>query len=178
DKTSAVFSQDDIAFLNEVGETILPATATPGAKAANVGEFMTVMVNDCYTENDQKTFHEGMAKLNSASKKKFNASFMKLTPEQRHDLLVELDKESKDYQKKKSDFDSEQNKKEAEEKAKGNTGYKKEEMPSHYFRMMKELTMLGYFTSKIGCTEARRYVAVPGKFEGCIPYKKGDKAFA
>jgi hypothetical protein len=44
--------------------------------------------------------------------------------------------------------------------------------------MMKELTMLGYFTSEIGCTKARRYVESPGKYEGCIPYKKGDKAFA
>ncbi|HWJ29855.1 MAG TPA: gluconate 2-dehydrogenase subunit 3 family protein, partial [Flavisolibacter sp.] len=54
---------------------------------------------------------------------------------------------------------------------------KKPEDASHYFRMMKELTLLGYFTSKIGCTQARRYVAVPGKFEGCVPYKKGDKAW-
>ena len=41
-----------------------------------------------------------------------------------------------------------------------------------------ELTLLGYFTSEIGSKQARRYVAVPGRFEGCIPYKKGDKAFA
>jgi hypothetical protein len=44
--------------------------------------------------------------------------------------------------------------------------------------MMKELTLLGYFTSEIGSKQARRYVQVPGRFEGCIPYKKGDKAFA
>jgi hypothetical protein len=55
---------------------------------------------------------------------------------------------------------------------------KKKEDPSHYFRMMKELTLLGYFTSEIGSKQARRYVPVPGRFEGCIPYKKGDKAFA
>lgn len=148
------FTPDDIAYLDEVADTILPTTSTPGAKAAKVGQFMTVMVNDCYTEADQKVFHEGMNKLNEAAKKKFDAAFMKLTPQQRHDLLVQLDAEQKDYQKN-----------------------KKKEDASHYFRMMKELTLLGYFTSEIGSTKARRYVAVPGRYDGCIPYKKGDKAF-
>jgi hypothetical protein len=43
---------------------------------------------------------------------------------------------------------------------------------------MKQLTMLGYFTSEVGSTQALRYVPVPGKYEGCIPYKKGDRAWA
>jgi hypothetical protein len=55
---------------------------------------------------------------------------------------------------------------------------KKPEDPGHYFRMMKELTLLGYFTSEIGFKEARNYVEIPGRYEGCIDYKKGDKAFA
>jgi hypothetical protein len=37
---------------------------------------------------------------------------------------------------------------------------------------------MGYFTSEIGAKQALRYLPVPGRFEGCIPYKKGDKAFA
>lgn len=155
DGKAMAFSQDDIAYLDEVAETILPTTSTPGAKAAKVGQFMTVMVADCYTEADQKVFHEGMDKLNDAADKKFNNNFMKLTPQQRHELLVQLDAEQKEYQKN-----------------------KKKEDPSHYFRMMKELTLLGYFTSEIGSKQARRYVPVPGRYEGCIPYKKGDKAFA
>ena len=48
------FSEADIPYLDEVAETILPATSTPGAKAAKVGQFMTVIVNDCYEESDQK----------------------------------------------------------------------------------------------------------------------------
>ncbi len=83
---------------------------------------------------------------------KNNKSFMDSSPEQRHDLLVALDKEAKEYQTLKR--------------------------PTHYFRMMKELTLWGYFTSEIGATKALRYVAVPGKYEGCIDYKKGDKAWA
>src|SRR6195952_588328 len=64
------FSNDDVAFLDEVAETILPATTTPGAKDAKVGEFMTVIVRDCYEDKDQKIFLDGMQKLNAASKKK------------------------------------------------------------------------------------------------------------
>ena len=54
----------------------------------------------------------------------------------------------------------------------------KENPPRHYFRMMKELTLLGYFTSEIGQKQALNYNPVPGRYEGCIDYKKGDKAWA
>jgi len=147
---------EDLAFLDEVGETILPTTASsPGAKAAKIGDFMKIYVSDCYEDKNQKIFLEGMKKLNEASKAKNDKSFLDASPEQRHDLLVALDKEQKDY-----------------------TSKKKDEDPAHYFRMMKELTLFGYFTSEIGATKALRYIAVPGHYDGCVPYKKGDKAWA
>ena len=149
------FSEADTAYLDEVAETILPATKTPGAKDAKVGAFMVVMVNDTYTEKDQKIFHEGIGKLEEASKKANGKSFMDATAEQRTALLTALDKEAIDYRK---------NKKEAD--------------PNHYFTMMKQLTLLGFFTSKEGATQALRYLPVPGKYDGAYPYKKGDKAWA
>lgn len=171
------WSTNDVAYLNEIGETILPQTATPGAKAANVGQFMTVMVNDCYEEADQKAFHEGMKKLNEASKKKFDKTFIESTPQQRHELLVEQDKEAKEYQKKVSDFNTAENKKERAETDKGNLNYRKQHMAPHYFTMMKQLTLLGFFTSEIGMTKVLDYKPVPGRYDGCVPYKKGDKVF-
>ena len=48
----------------------------------------------------------------------------------------------------------------------------------HYFRLIKELTLLGYFTSEIGCTQAQRYTEVPGRFEPTVTYTPGDKAWA
>lgn len=157
------FSKDDIAFLDEVAETIIPATSTPGAKEAKVGEFMTVMVNDCYEEKDQAIFMEGMKKLEEASKKLNSKGFMESTPEQRNALLVALDKEAKEAAAK------------AAEERKQDP---KKDIPKHYFTMMKQLTLSGYFTSEVGATKALRYVAVPGKFVGSYPYKKGDKAWA
>ncbi len=153
--TGLDFSDDDIAYLDEIAETIIPATDTPGAKAAKVGAFMTVMVKDCYEEKDQKVFIEGMNTLNSESKKKFDRAFMEISPTDRFSLLAQIDNEAKEYAKN-----------------------KKPEDPGHYFRLMKELTVLGYFTSEIGATQALRYVETPGRYEGCIPYTKGEKAWA
>jgi len=149
------FSEADISFLDEVAETIIPKTTTPGAKEAAVGTFMTVMVNDCYTKEDQKIFHEGIQKLDEACKKTHNTSFMKASPEQRTSLLTTLDKEAKDIQQAKNKEDA-----------------------NHYFTMMKQLTLLGFFTSKPGATRVLRHIPVPGKYDGNYPYKKGDKAWA
>ena len=154
-KVNDLFNENDVAFLNEVGETILPATTTPGAKAANIGNFMAVMVQDCYTPEDQKVFVKGIADVDSASSKKFGKKFMEATPQQRTQLLTDLDNEQKAYAK-----------------------TKKPEEPNHYFRMMKELTLLGFFTSEPGATKALRYIETPGKYDGNLPYKKGDKAWA
>lgn len=152
----ASFSEADIPFLDEVAETIIPKTTTPGAKDAMVGTFMTVMVNDCYNTDDQKIFHEGLKNLDDACKKATGSGFMKATPEQRTGFLTTLDKEAKQHEKDK----------------------KKKEDPSHYFTMMKQLTLLGFFTSKPGATESLRHVAVPAKYDGAFPYKKGDRAWA
>jgi hypothetical protein len=55
---------------------------------------------------------------------------------------------------------------------------KKSANEKHYFTMIKELTLTGFFTSEVGATKALRYVAIPGRYEGCVPYTKGDKAWA
>src|SRR4051794_14180951 len=62
------FTSDDIALLDEVGETIIPATASsPGAKAAKIGEFMKVYVTDCYNKDDQDIFYKGLTNLRELS---------------------------------------------------------------------------------------------------------------
>jgi hypothetical protein len=47
-----------------------------------------------------------------------------------------------------------------------------------FYRMMKELALLGYFTSEIGYTQAMRYVESPGRFDPCLPYEPGEQAWA
>jgi len=169
------FSTADVAYLDEIAETILPETKTPGAKAAKVGAFMALMVTDTYKPEDQTVFRNGMKQLDEASQKDNGASFMSATPEQRLTLLEKLDKEAKDYHDSK---EARKRESETEQRTTPPDTTEKADEPEHYFRMMKELTLLGYFTSEIGCTQAQRYAETPGKFEPCVPYAPGETSWA
>ena len=50
--------------------------------------------------------------------------------------------------------------------------------PSHYYTLMKQLTLWGFFSSKTGMTETLRHLPVPGRYDGNHPYTKGEKAWA
>ena len=153
---ATLFSPEDIAFLDEVSDTILPDTEkSPGAKAAQVGTFMAVMVTDCYEPSNQQIFRDGMKQLDEACVKTHKTSFMSATPAQRTQLLETLDRDAKSYMD-------------------GKTA----EQPPHYFRMMKELSLVGYFTSEIGYTKALRYKESPGPFQPCVPYTAGEPIWA
>ena len=184
------FTAADVAFLNEVAETMLPATSTPGAKAAKVGPFMALMVNDTYYPADQKIFRDGMRTLDEECRKANGVAFMKATPRQRLTLLERLDREQKSYMdareaaqrrangEKANAFVPDQRKQSAPAPDANAAPAITADSPNHYFRMMKELAMLGYFTSEIGYTQAQRYVESPGRFDPCAPYKKGERAWA
>src|SRR3954453_18361972 len=172
------FTEENIAFLDEVAETILPQTNTAGAKAAGVGRFMTVMVNDAYTKEDQEIFHKGLTTLDDECNKMHNVAFMKATPDQRKQLLIAVDKETNAYIKKQADAENEQKEKNKQGQERNTNDFKRQVMPNHYFQQLKQLAIFGYFTSEKGRTESLRYTPVPGKYEGVIDYKKGEKAFA
>jgi hypothetical protein len=46
------------------------------------------------------------------------------------------------------------------------------------WRHLKDLVLLGYFTSEAGATQALRYDPVPGAYRGSVPLKTGDRAWA
>lgn len=155
-RTTAPWSANDIAILEEAAETILPATdSSPGAKDVMIGEFIKKMVTDCYYEMDKKVFMEGIGLLNEASKGMFEKDFLRLTADEKHKLLRTLDTEAKEHASKKKDSD-----------------------PAHYYTMMKQLTLLGFLTSEAVITKVFRYAPLPGKYEGCISYAPGEKAWS
>ena len=154
-RRDAPFTEADVALLDEVADTILPETSTPGAKAAGVGPFIALMVDDAYTERDRQVFKAGLRTLDEASQALHGAGFMSATPAQRLALLERLDQEQVAYMR-----------------------ARPAGAPAHYFRMIKELALLGYFTSEIGYTQAMRYVEAPGRFDACAPYSPGDKIWA
>lgn len=143
-------SKTHIQLLDEVGETIIPATKTPGAKAIGIGAFMEMMVRDTYYPEDQQLFSEGLRRIDSDAQADFGKSFIELDAEQRKSYITKLDKEMKAYDGEKT----------------------------HFFRMIKELTVLGYFTSEPGATKQLRYIETPAKYDACMPYKTGDRVWA
>lgn len=141
------FSADDVALLDEIAETILPRTTTPGAKDAGVGPFMALMVENSYFQHDQEVFKAGLGTLRDTHR------FAELDAAARTSMLNELDEEARRFVR----FGAQ---------------------PAHYFTMMKQLAMLGFFTSEVGMTQVLRYLPVPGRYDGNFPYKPGDRAWA
>lgn len=47
-----------------------------------------------------------------------------------------------------------------------------------FFKLMKQFTVAGYFTSEIGATKALEYLPIPGRFQGDVPMTPGQKAWA
>ena len=144
-----------LALLDEIGETILPATDIPGAKAVKIGAFISMMVRECYEPADQAAFRLGVGQLAEGFRAKYGRAFEGAPSADRTAFLNELDREQRAY-----------------------TAKKKASEPAHYFRVLKELTILGYFSSEIGATQALRFLEVPGAYNGSLPYKKGDHAWA
>jgi hypothetical protein len=111
---------------------------------------------------------------------------MQATPAQRLALLKTLDKEQFDFSEKQRLDQLKKSKeflaKAVEENAPNTSSQQAtaitEEPPNRYFRMMKELSLLGYFTSEIGCTQAQVYEETPGRYDPCLPYTPGQKAWA
>jgi len=163
------FTASDIAFLDEIADTILPETTTPGAKAAKTGAFMALMVTDAYTDRNRQVFREGMRQVDEACRAAAKTSFMQATPAQRLTLLEALDREQRTAMEERA---------EAPRSRAPAAASRPEDEPPHYFRMMKELALLGYFTSEIGYRQAMRYIESPGRFDPCVPHVPGDKTWA
>ena len=152
--------------LVELCETIIPTTDTPGAKAAGVADFVKKMLADCYEKKVSDAFMAGLDKLEAASNAQFGKSFADVTAEQRIILVKAAETQAIEER---ANFKKQQ-------QAGGVSSTLPQAQP--FFFIAKELTVTGYFTSEIGCTQALRYEPVPGRYDGALPYKKGDKAWA
>ncbi|TCN59541.1 gluconate 2-dehydrogenase subunit 3 family protein [Flavobacterium circumlabens] len=151
-------SKQDIYFLDEIGETIIPTTARcGGAKAAKIGLYMKMMVNKCITNEERLIFLEGLKKIEDAAIEKYRVEFLSMNSDQKKELFLNIQLEAEKYKK---------------------DNKSKPSAPVHYFQLLKDLIVKGYFTSEIGATEARRYEAIPTRYIGCINYKKGDRVWA
>lgn len=149
------FTVADIALLDEVADTIIPTTETPGARAARTGAFMALMVTEAYKPEDAVIFRRGVATLDALVQAAGGTRFMDAEAALRTRVLEALDREQHDHE-----------------------AARAKDAPVHWFRMVKELTLTGYFTSEIGMTQALRYVESPGRFDPCVPYTPGETSWA
>jgi hypothetical protein len=145
--TPSLFSASDIALLDEIADTIIPRTDTPGAKDAGVGAFMARMVDNTYFPSEQDAFRRGLDELRDRH------GFLRLDSQERTALLTRIDAEARRF-------------------------IRVSGQPPHPFTLIKQLALHGFFTSEVGSKEVLRYVATPGRYEGDVPYAKGDRAWA
>jgi hypothetical protein len=144
-KIRTELTTDDIGLLDEIGEIIIPATeGVPGAKAAEIGSYMLLMVQDCYSPEKQQLFLAGLNHLDAICANHFNTAFQELNSSQKFEALELLRTES--------------------------TEQTSDDHASPYFDIFKQLTISGYFSSEIGMTQARQYLPIPAKYESCISY--------
>lgn len=165
--SKTVFSPEEVSFFNEIAEVIIPRTETPGAKDANVGQMALVLANDCYSEIEKTTFIKGFRSINSLCKSQFGKEFLLLSDEDRKKFVSALDVEAEEYN----------NNAKIYYRHSIPNGDDNPNVP-HYFTLIKQLTLFSFFTSEIGATKVLRFEAVPGKYDGNLDYKKGDRAWA
>jgi hypothetical protein len=132
---------NDEKLLAEVGETLIPKTAIPGAKDVYAHLFALRMIDDCYEKEKQDQFVSGLKGIDKLAKKKFDTVFLRSTPAQREALLAELDGRKQ-----------------------GNDLY-------DFYQMVKALTIQGYMTSKYVMTNITKYELVPGRYNGFAPVR-------
>ena len=147
------FDTDQARLITDLSDIIIPDTDTPGAAAAGVPAFIEEMVSTAYDEDAQNQFLSGLDAFNSLAREAHGNDYADLDP-------------AVQYQ-----FADDQNR-----AAVG--GEHMEEEGTAFFLQMKELTLMGYFTSEVGAKETLRYEKVPGRYEGCIPFEEVGKTWA
>ncbi len=146
-------------LLAALAETIIPATNTPGAREAGVGDFIYLMINDCTDKKTQNKFLDGIKELEDYCSIHFNKSYPNCA--EADQILV-----MKHFQQKGKPMGGIFGK--AQHKLLGKS----------FFTSLKENTAKGYCTSELGATKGLVYVANPGSFKGCVDLVNGQRTWA
>lgn len=172
-----LFTAADAALLDEVAETLLPETDTPGGRAAGVGAFMTQYVSDCYRAPERDSFRAGLRALEAEAETGYGRSFMEMSPEERQEMLQQaavaaraqarLVAEARERREQSLDQQS------AADTAADEPQEEVVEPQLHWFTPIQQLTLFGFFTSETGATEVLRYEAIPGEYIGDLDYDGG-----
>jgi hypothetical protein len=159
-KTPDINSLDDhLLLIDELAETIIPRTDTPGAKDAKVGLFIVDFVKENVSKKEQNRFVDGLADLEDKCISDYNCSFVELSPEQKIAVLSYFKDSEKNYS--------------------GNLGKVNNKLFGRsFFELLKEYTCIGYCTSIEGATKGLAYELVPGKFIANLDYQQNQKSWS
>jgi hypothetical protein len=157
------YSDSDVEFLDEVAETIMPKTDTPGARDAAVGRFIARYSAACYPPEHIALLKAGIPDIDAQMQVLQGKGFRQATAAAKISLLTQIDRQAKEH---------------ARQAGANQVAAKPGENSPHYFTLMKQLTLYGFFTSEPGATRVVRYRPNPGKYKGCIPYVDGDTFWA
>jgi hypothetical protein len=147
------FNAHQNATVTTIAELIIPKTETPGAKEARVNEFIDLIVSDWYDPQERKLFMSGLADVDSRSQRQFSKNFVECQEAQQTETLKALDAEMMDLRKVSKEHARRRN-----------------TLPpdtENFFFMMKQLTLIGYYTSEVGFEEELHEEIIPTRHEGC-----------
>jgi gluconate 2-dehydrogenase gamma chain len=146
-------SKEEGAVVEAVADLIIPRTDTPGAREIGVPAFIDVILKDVYPTEDQARFVSSLKDFDAGAQRAHGKAFLELQPAEQLSYLQQAHDAAAAAEKKQDaarDVPAAQRKR-------------------PFVLMMKELTLLGFFTSQAGATQVLQYEAVPGKFEPCVP---------
>lgn len=130
-----------------LSDVVLPATDTPGAKAALVNEFIDLLLADWYEPEDRDRILAGLADLDTRARAAFGRDFVDGTAAEQAALLTGLDDAA----------------------ARWSATPQATRGPQPFYREIKWLTLFGYYTSEIGAEQEQHYAIVPGRYVPCAP---------
>lgn len=155
DWTPQTLTSEQNQMVTAIAEILIPATDTPGAGAAQVNRFIDAMLTGSYPAEDRDRFLKGLEAVNARCQDDYGAVFNQCSSKQKLAIVGELDDET---------FGSD-------------APETNREKPS-FFRMMKELTIVGYYTSEVGASQELKTNLVPGRYDGDVPYEEISRAWA
>ena len=138
-------------LLDTLTEHIIPQTETPGAIGAGVPEFIVFLLGRGFDETARARFLGGLDAIENSSQSEDGASYVSLPGERQVAILQELEASGK--------------------------ASRTPEDPG-FFHVLKELTLIGYYTSEPGATLEARFEPMPGYYASDLPLKPEDRAFA
>lgn len=153
-----VLTPDQVYLVEQLTERILPATSTPGAKDARVVRFVDSMIEGYLSKDDKTRFLEGLTLIDQEAQIQYGKSFIKCSTVEQDALVGESAQVGRQLAKRQDG---------------------RENTEKSFFSLLKEMTLIGFFTSEVGATQVLNYDPVPGGYSGCAPLEEvGGKTWA